>query len=231
MTTVASSFSTADPTPADATQWAAALQTLLDHLGRHCARSETRTHLRAYLTGLLSPLERKNGWHLAEHAGDATPYGIQHLLDRATWDADAVRDDLQAYVRGHLGHRAGVLVIDETSFLKKGTHAVGVGSPYSGVTGKVENCPVGVFLAYVSPRGQTLYARALYLPREWTEDPQRRAAAAVPPEVRFATKPRLATTLLLRALESGLPVAWVTGDEVYGRDSHLRGALEEREQP
>jgi SRSO17 transposase len=112
-------------------------------------------------------------------------------------------------------HSSGVqYALAQNSFLKKGTHAVGVGSPYRGVTGKVENCPVGVFLAYVRPRGQTLYARARYLPREWTEDPQRRAAAAVPPAVRFATKPRLATTRLLRALESGLPGAWVTGDEV-----------------
>jgi SRSO17 transposase len=147
MSTVAPSFSTADPTPADAAQWAAALQTGLDHLARHCARSETRAHLRAYLTGLLSPIERKKGWQLAEHAGDATPYGIQHLLDRALWDADAVCDDLQAYVREHLGHPAGVLVIDETSFLKKGTHSVGVGVHYSGVTGKLEHCQVGVFLA------------------------------------------------------------------------------------
>ena len=127
MTTDALLFSCADPTPADAASWAAALQALCDHLGRHCARSETRRHLQAYLTGLLSPLERKNGWQLAEHAGDATPYGLQHLLDRAKWDADAVRDDLQAYVRDHLGHPHGVLVIDETGFLKKGTHSVGVG--------------------------------------------------------------------------------------------------------
>jgi SRSO17 transposase len=130
-----------------------------------------------------------------------------------------------------LGHPAGVLVIDETSFLKKGTHSVGVGAQYSGVTGKLENGQVGVFLAYVSPLGQTLYDRTLYLPREWTADVERRAAAAVPEEVRFATKPRLATELVLRALESGLPVAWVTGDEVYGKDYHLRVALEERAQP
>jgi SRSO17 transposase len=156
MTTIAPVFSPADPTPADAAQWAAALQPLLDQLGRHFARSATRTHLRAYLTGLLSPIERKNGWQLAEHAGATTPCGIQHLLDRAQWDADAVRDDLQAYVREHLGHPSGVLVSDETSFLKKGTHSVGVGLQYSGVTGKLENCQVSVFLAYVSPRGQTL---------------------------------------------------------------------------
>jgi SRSO17 transposase len=231
MTTSAPFLSTADPTPTDATRWAAELGQLLDHLGRHCARSETRTHLRAYLTGLLSPIERKNGWQLAEYAGDATPYGIQHLLDRAKWDADAVRDDLQGYVRAQLGDPASILVIDETSFLKKGTHSAGVGIQYSGVTGKLETCQVGVFLAYISPLGQTLYDRALYLPRDWTADPERRAAAAIPADVRFATKPQLAKDLVLRALASGLPVAWVTGDEVYGNDYHLRVALEEREQP
>jgi SRSO17 transposase len=231
MTTAAPSFSPAAPTPADAAQGAAELQTVLDHRGRHFARRETRVHLRAYLTGLLSPIERKNGGQWAEHAGDPTPYGIQHLLDRALWDADAVCDDLQAYVREHLGHPDGVLVIAETSFLKKGTPAVGVGVHYRGVTGKLETCQGGVFLAYGSPRGQTLYDRARYLPREWTEAPQRRAAATVPEEVRFATKPRRATELVLRALERGLPVAWVTGDEVYGKDYHLRGALEAREQP
>ena len=231
MTTTAPLFSPVDPTPTDVAHWAADLQTLLDHLGRHFARSETRTHLCAYLTGLLSPIERKNGWQLAEHAGAATPYGLQHLLDRAKWDADAVRDDLQAYVRRHLADPAGVLVIDETSFLKKGAHSVGVGVQYSGVTGKLENCQVGVFLAYVTPRGQTLYDRALYLPRDWADDPARRAKADVPADVRFATKPHLAKELVLRALESGLPVAWVTGDEVYGGDYHLRVALEERGQP
>lgn len=230
MITIAPLFSTTDPTPAHAAGWAADLQGLLGHLGRHFARSETRAHLRAYLTGLLGPLERKNGWQLAEYAGDATPYGMQHLLDRAKWDADAVRDDLQAYVRDHLGHPAGVLVIDETSFLKKGAHSVGVGIQYSGITGKLENCQVGVFLAYVSPHGQTLYDRALYLPREWADDPERRAQADVPADVRFATKPQLAKELVLRALESGLPVAWVTGDEVYGGDYHLRAALEARQQ-
>jgi SRSO17 transposase len=231
MTPSAPCCSLADPTPAHAARWAAALHTILTRLGRHFARSETRAHLRAYLTGLLSPLQRKNGWQLAEHAGDATPYGLQHLLDRAKWDADAVRDDLQAYVREELGHPAGVLVIDETSVLKKGTHSVGVGVQYSGVTGKLENCQVGVFLAYVSPHGQTLYDRALYLPRDWADDPARRAAAHVPTTVRFATKPQLAKELVLRALDSGLPVAWVTGDEVYGGDASLRTALEARQQP
>jgi SRSO17 transposase len=231
MSTAAPFSSTAGPTSADAARWAADWQTLLDQLDHHFARSETRAHMRAYLTGLLSPIGRKNGWHLAEHAGHATPYGIQHLLDGAEWDADAVRDDLQVYVRQHLGHSAGVLVIDEMRFLKKGTYSVGVGIQSRGLIGKQENCQVGVFLVYVSPHGQTLYDRALYLPPDWAENPKRRAAAGVPTGVRFATKPQLAKQLVLRALASGVPVAWVTGDAVYGKDDQLRGALEEREQP
>lgn len=224
-------FSHADPTPAQAADWVADLGAVLKTLGRHFSRSESRAHVRAYLSGLLSPIARKNGWQLAEQAGEATPYALQHLLGRAPWDADAVRDDLQTYVRTHLGAPGGVLVIDETSFLKKGTHSVGVGVQYSGVTGSLTNCQVGVFLAYVSPRGQTLYDRALYLPRDWAAHAARRAAAGVPEVVRFATKPQLAKDLVLRALDSGLPVAWVTGDEVYGGDYHLRVALEERGQP
>lgn len=231
MSSTAPMFSTTEPTPAQAAGWAANVQALLTQVGRHFARKDLRTHLGAYLTGLLSPIGRKNGWQLAEQAGAATPYAIQHLLGRAKWDADAVRDDLQAYVRTHLADPAGVLVIDETSFLKKGTHSVGVGVQYSGITGKLENCQVGVFLAYVSPRGQTLYDRALYLPHDWADVPERRIQAGVPDAARFATKPQLAKALVLRALDSGLPVAWVTGDEVYGGDYHLRVALEEREQP
>ena len=229
--TTALPFSPVEPTPAQASSWADQFHHLADSLGRHVARSEARAHLRAYLAGLLSPIERKNGWQLAEQAGDATPYAIQHLLGRARWDADAVRDDLQAYVGAALADSAGVLVIDETSFLKKGAHSVGVGVQYSGVTGTLTNCQVGVFLAYISPRGQALYDRALYLPHDWADHKERRAAAGVPTDVRFATKPQLAKALVLRALDSGLPVAWVTGDEVYGGDYHLRLALEERGQP
>jgi SRSO17 transposase len=218
-------------TSPDATGWATDLEALLVQIGHHFSRKDLRAHLRAYLTGLLSPIARKNGWQLAEQAGEATPSALQHLLGRARWDADAVRDDLQAYVRTHLADPVGVLVIDETSFLKKGTHSVGVGVQYSGITGTLSTCQVGVFLAYVSPRGQTLYDRALYLPKDWAGAPARRTQVRIPDDIRFATKPQLATALVLRALDSGLPVAWVTGDEVYGGDSALRLALEERGQP
>lgn len=212
------------------TGWAAELGGLVQQMGRHFGRREIRQRAATYLAGLLSPIERKNGWQLAEQAGEATPYGMQHLLGRAQWDADRVRDDLQAYVRAHLADPEGVLVVDETSFLKKGTRSVGVGVQYSGVTGKLENCQVGVFLAYASPKGHTFLDRALYLPRDWAEDAARRAAVGVPEAIGFATKPQLAQTLIERALDAGIPARWVTGDEVYGNDGRLRRALEERTQ-
>jgi SRSO17 transposase len=211
-------------------RWAADLSGLVHQIGQRFGRREVRQRVAAYLAGLLSPIERKNGWQLAEQAGDATPYGMQHLLGRAQWEADLVRNDLQAYVRTHFADPEGVLVVDETSFLKKGTHSVGVGVQYSGVTGQLENCQVGVFLVYASPQGQTFLDRALYLPKDWTGDAARRAAVGVPEEVGFATKPQLAQTLIERALAAGIPARWVTGDEVYGNDGRLRRALEERSQ-
>jgi SRSO17 transposase len=155
---------------------------------------------------------------------------MQHLLGRAKWDAEAVRDDLQSYVRSHLAEPGALLVIDETSFLKKGTHSVGVGPQYSGITGHLENCQVGVFLVYATAQGATFYDRALYLPKDWAADVERRRQADVPAEVRFATKPQLAQRMVERALDGGLPVRWVVGDEVYGNDGRLRRALEERRQ-
>jgi SRSO17 transposase len=206
------------------------LHALVDHIGPRFARREARERVLAYLIGLLSPLKRKNGWHLAEQAGDRTPYAMQHLLDRAKWDADAVRDDLQAYVRTHLADPEAILVIDETSFLKKGTHSVGVGPQYSGITGHLENCQVGVFLVYATAQGATFYDRALYLPKDWTADAPRRRAVDVPEEVHFATTPQLARRMVEQALDGGLPVRWVVGDEVYGTDGRLRHALEQRGQ-
>jgi len=223
-------FSPPASTPLAVVGWIPALHALVDQIGPRFARSEARRRVLAYLSGLLSPIERKNGWRLAEQAGDRTPYATQHLLGRAQWDADAVRDDLQAYVRAHLADPRAVLIIDETSFLKKGTHSVGVGPQYSGITGHIENCQVGVFLVYAGATGQTFYDRAYYLPKEWAADPERRRQAGVPEEVRFATKPQLARRMVERALDSGLPVGWVVGDEVYGNDGGLRQALEQRHQ-
>ena len=171
-------------------------------------------------------MERKNGWQLAEQAGDATPYGVQHLLSTYVWDADLVRDDLRDYVVEHLGGVHGVLVVDETGFLKKGNKSVGVQRQYSGTAGRIENCQIGVFLTYASAQGRTLLDRELYLPRVWADDLERRREAGVPEKVAFRTKPQLARRMLERALESGVPFGWVTGDEVYGNDRRLRLWLE-----
>ena len=202
---------------------AAELDRVWRRLWPRFARAETRLRCRGYLTGLLGRAERKNGWQLAEAAGEATPHGMQHLLDRADWDADAVRDDLRAYVVEHLGDPGAVLVVDETGFLKKGTKSVGVQRQYTGTAGRIENCQVGVFLAYASPQGRAFLDRALYLPQEWAEDAARRDAAGVPAAVAFATKPQLAQAMLARAFTAGVPAAWVTGDEVYGGDRRLAG--------
>jgi SRSO17 transposase len=182
----------------------------------------------AYLRGLLGAVTRKNGWQLAEHAGEATPDGMQRLLATADWDPDLVRDDLRTYVVEHLGDPQAVLVVDETGFLKKGTTSVGVQRQYSGTAGKVDNCQLGVFLAYATSRGRAFMDRELYLPKAWTEDRARCRAARVPEQVGFRTKPQLARVLLERALEAGVPAAWVTADEVYGQDLALRGWLEGR---
>jgi SRSO17 transposase len=182
----------------------------------------------AYLRGLLGAVTRKNGWQLAEHAGEATPDGMQRLLSTADWDPDLVRDDLRGYVVEHLGDPAAVLVVDETGFLKKGTTSVGVQRQYSGTAGKVDNCQLGVFLAYASAKGRAFIDRELYLPRVWIEDPARCRAARVPEQVGFRTKPQLARVMLERALDAGVPAAWVTADEVYGGDPALRGWLEDR---
>lgn len=182
-----------------------------------------------YLKGLLSPIERKNSWQLAEQAGDSNPDGVQRLLATYDWDADLVRDDLRWYVVEHLGHPEGVLVVDETGFLKKGTKSVGVKRQYSGTAGRIENCQIGVFLAYASSSGRVLLDRELYLPAEWAEDQARREEAGVPQQASFQTKPQLAKVMLKRALEGGVPCAWVTGDEVYGSDRRLRFWLEQQE--
>ena len=189
-------------------------------------RAEPRQRALAYLRGLLSPAERKNSWQLAEVSGDATPYGVQHLLRRALWDPDAVRDELRRYLIQQLGDPEAVLVIDETGFLKKGRHSAGVARQYSGTAGRIENCQIGVFLGYASRLGQALMDRELYLPKEWTDDRARCRQAGIPQDRRFATKPQLAQQMLARALAAGVPARWVTGDSVYGDDRRLRMWLE-----
>jgi SRSO17 transposase len=207
------------------------LQTICERVARHFARPEVRARLPRYLAGLLSPVERRNAWQLAEQIGERDPDGVQRLLNAARWDADAVRDDLRHYVVEHLGDDQAVLVVDETGFLKKGSKSVGVQRQYSGTAGRVENCQIGVFLAYASRRGRTFLDRELYLPREWAADRARCEEAGVPADVEFATKPQLAQRMLERAFAAGVPAAWVTGDEVYGRDRRLRLWLESQQQP
>jgi SRSO17 transposase len=199
-------------------------------LGSLFARSEARARALSYLAGLLSPAERKNSWQLAEITGDTTPYGFQHLLARADWDADALRDRLYAYVLDYLADDAAVGVLDETGFLKKGKHSAGVARQYSGTAGRIENCQIGVFLAYASTHGHTLLDRELYLPQEWTDDRERCRAAGIPEQRAFATKPALARQMLERAFGAGVQLAWITGDCVYGNDRGLRGWLEQRRQ-
>ena len=199
-------------------------------LAPYFARAEPRQRALAYLQGLLSPAERKNSWQLAEVSGAATPYGFQHLLGRADWGPNAVRDELRTYVIQHLGDPDGVLVIDETGFLKKGRHSAGVARQYSGTAGRIENCQIGVFLGYASQLGQTLLDRELYLPKEWTDDPARCQRVGIPQDRRFATKPQLAHQMLARALAAGVPARWVTGDSVYGDDRRLRMWLEAQPQ-
>ena len=211
--------------------WRAELEALKGHVASVFGRGDTRQAAGAFIDGLLSSAERKTGWMLAEQAGMGRPYRIQSLLGRSSWSADALRDRVRTYVARALGDEAGVLVIDETGFLKKGQHSVGVGRQYSGTAGRVENCQVGVFAAYASRWGHALIDRQLYLPKDWAEDEVRRDRASIPPEVAFATKPALAREMVARTLDAGLPCAWVLADAIYGSDFQLRRLLEERGQP
>ncbi len=211
--------------------WRDGLGALHARIAGRFARAEVRERAGRYLAGLVGRVERKNGWQMAEHLGESGPQGVQRLLNAAEWDADAVRDDLRAYVVEHLGDPDGVLVIDETGFLKKGTKSVGVKRQYSGTAGRIENCQVGVFLAYATAQGRAFLDRALYLPEEWAADGTRRVEAGVPSAVAFATKGQLARAMLARAFAGGVPAAWVTGDTVYGDDGRLRGWLEEQRRP
>src|SRR5918995_4425183 len=211
--------------------WTEELEAVNERLSAHFTRSEAHQRACDYLLGLVSKAERKNGWQLAEVVGNATPYGIQHLLGRANWDADALRDDLRDYVIEHLAEEESVLIVDETGFIKKGDKSVGVKRQYTGTAGKRENCQVGGFLAYASERGQAFVDRELYLPEEWAEDKERREQAGVPEEVVMRTKPELAREMLGRALDAGVKAAWVVADSVYGDTRRLGMFLEEREQP
>jgi SRSO17 transposase len=210
----------------DVVHWAQALSQLHARIAPRFARPEPRRRALCYLQGLLSCVERKNGWQLAEQAREATPYGMQRLLSTAVWDAELVRDDLRSYVLEQLGDQQAIVGIDETSFPKRGDKSAGVQVQYCGTTGHVENCQVGVFLAYVTAKGHTLIDRELYLPFDWTKDPTRCQEAGIPASLRFQTKPELAVQMLERLFQAQIPIAWVVADTVYGGHLDLRSWLE-----
>jgi SRSO17 transposase len=199
-------------------------------LAPYFARSQSRHRAQAYLQGLLSVAERQHSWQVAEVCGASTPYGFQYVLSRADWDANAVRDALRRYVMQHLGDPNGVLVLDETGFLKKGEHSAGVARQDRGTAGTVENCQIGVFLSSASPLGHALLDRELYLPKAWTNDGARCRLAGIPADRPFATTPQRAQQMLHRAFTAGVPATWVTGDSIYGADRRLRLGLEARPQ-
>ncbi len=209
--------------------WSESFNELFAQVAGVFGNVSARRRGRAYLLGLLSQAERKNGWMLAEFAGDVSPDGLQRLLNFSPWDEDACRDALRRYAVRHMGDPGAVLAVDETGFLKKGRMSAGVARQYTGTAGRVENCQVGVFLAYAAPDGsRALIDRELYLPEKWTGDRERCRAAGIGDDVGFATKPELARQMIERAARAGVPFAWVAGDEVYGGNPGLRGWLEEQ---
>lgn len=177
----------------------------------------------------MSVLPRKNCWSIAEWAGEATPDGMQHLLGRAKWDADTVRDDVREYVLEYLHHEVAVLVVDETGDVKKGTETVGVQRQYTGTAGRIENAQVAAYLVYAGGRGHAAVDRELYIPRSWTCGPERCQAAGLGEDPVFATKPEPAARMIGRFLDAGYRVGWVAGDEVYGGNPTLRSVLENRQ--
>jgi SRSO17 transposase len=210
----------------ETTQWATALEALFKRMKPHFKTEQTLDRAKAYLRGLLGSTERKNTWQLAEILGEATPYALQQFLYRSVWDAEALRDTLRERVVESLGEKDAVLVVDETGFIKKGTHSAGVQRQYSGTAGRIENCQIGVFLSYASSKGHAFLDRALYLPRSWIDDPLRCRKVGIPEQTPFSTKQELAGTMLARAFLSGVPFRWVTGDCVYGDYRPLRLWLE-----
>jgi SRSO17 transposase len=209
--------------------WRDEFDRLHARLRPHTARSRTHEQMKFHLQGVLGKAERRNGWHLAEAAGDHSPYAMQHLLSRSSWDVEGVREETRRYVREGLG-QIRARIVDESGFLKKGTKSAGVARQYSGTAGRVENCQIGVFLAYATTSECAYVDAQLYLPEAWTKDPKRCREAGIPKDVEFQTKPQLALRMLERAHAVDGPVPWVLGDEVYGKSEELRRGLEDREQ-
>jgi SRSO17 transposase len=213
----------------DPGRWLGILDELMLRAGARFRRVEPRRRARAFVLGLVAGLPRANCWSIAEHAGEASPAGMQHLLSRASWDAGGVRDDIRSYVVQHLGDPDGMLVVDETGDVKKDACTARVQRQYAGTAGRIENAQVAVYLTYAGRGGHKLIDRQLYLPQSWTGDPDRCAAAGIPEGTTFATKPDLALRMITRVLDAGTPAAWVSGDEVYGADPGLQAGLEERQ--
>ena len=196
--------------------WASSLRDVKGRIRPVFAQERMAASAGLFLDALLGPERRKTGWMRAEAAGDPGPWRQQALLGRAWWDADALRDEVRDYAVETLADPDAVLVVDETGFLKQGKASCGVGRQYTGSAGKITNCQIGVFAAYVSSKGHAFIDRRLYLPQDWTKDPARLRAAHVPEEVGFATKPRLALGMVERAIKAGVPFAWMATDTVYG---------------
>src|ERR671932_265889 len=196
--------------------WAASVRNVKERIRPLFRQKRMASSAGLFLDALLGPERRKTGWMRAEAAGDPGPWRQQALLGRARWDADALRDLVCDYVVETLAEPEAVLVVDETGFLKQGHSSCGVARQYTGSAGKITNCQIGVFAAYVSGKGHAFIDRALYLPKAWTDDPDRMAAAYVPPTTKFATKPQLAAAMIQRAIAADVPFAWVAADNVYG---------------
>ena len=209
--------------------WRSGLADLFACFAGRFSRVEPRRYAQAYIRGLLAPLERKNGWTLAEAAGFRSPNGMQDFLQSPTWNPDLVRGDVRDYVVAQLGRDNGVLIADETGFPKKGVRSAGVQRQYSGTAGRTENCQIGTFLCYASDRGRALIDRELYVPVSWTNDRPRCRAAAIGDDVAFATKPQQAQAMLHRAITAGVPFSWFTADEAYGQNPGLRTWLEKQD--
>jgi SRSO17 transposase len=214
-----------------AAAWARELEAVAARIGAFVPRPETRDRLGRFMRVSVVGDARRNGWQLAEAAAEVTPHGMQRLVASAAWDVEGVRDDLRAYVQTALGAHDGLLIVDETGFLKKGKKSAGVQRQYSGTAGRVENCQIGVFLAYATVRGHAFVDRELYLPESWIADRTRCREAGIPDAVAFRTKPQLAQAMLARTFAGGLTPAWVVGDTVYGNDRALRLWLEAQHQP
>ena len=212
---------------AQSSDWAAAFETFFAPFGHHFPRSESRMSAQQYIRGLLSEVQRKNSWQLAEAVGLTNPHPLQRLLREVPWDVEAVRAQMRQTVLNQLGYEPGIAIIDESGFIKKGDKSAGVGRQYCGRVGKVENCQVGVFLGYAAPLGAAFLDRALYVPQDWFADRDRCQAAGIPDEVNFQTKPQLARMLLERAWDAGFPMKWVVADSLYGNSPALRQAIDQ----